>query len=47
MNTTYQNWADFDKNLCVAKCPDGMYGYNETRECQSECRDDNTSPWPD
>jgi hypothetical protein len=39
------NWADMDKQLCVAKCPTGYYGYNSTRVCQLECRDSNTSSW--
>jgi hypothetical protein len=33
------NFADMAKQLCVARCPDGFYGYNSTLKCVQECLD--------
>ena len=46
MTTTYLNWADFDKNLCVRTCPEGYFGYNSSKVCQTECRDDPAATFP-
>jgi hypothetical protein len=33
-----QNFADMAKFLCVAKCPQGFYGYNSTLKCVQQCK---------
>ena len=33
INSTFINYADMQKFLCVARCPNSYYGFNTTLRC--------------
>jgi hypothetical protein len=43
INSSYINYADMNKYLCVKRCPTSYYGQNDTLRCQLNCTYPNAS----